>query len=110
MTNKLAGLLGIARRSGRLTMGFDAAAALIKAGKAKLVLAAADLSEKTQKELRYAAQGKKTPVVQVPMTKDEMARALGLAKPVGVLATDDGGFAAAMQKECRHDLEEDDAI
>lgn len=60
--SKLAGLLGIARRAGKLITGFDAAAASAAAGKAALLLMAADLSEKTAKELRYAAREKKIPL------------------------------------------------
>ena len=42
--SKLAGLLGIARRAGKLITGFDAAAASAAAGKAALLLMAADLA------------------------------------------------------------------
>ena len=107
---KLAGLLGIARRAGRLTTGFDAVAGLIGEGKAALVMLASDLSEKTQKEVRYAAQGKPVPVRRMPLTKEEAGTACGLKKPVGVLATDDNGFAKAMETGCLPDLEEDSAI
>ncbi|HJD23016.1 MAG TPA: 50S ribosomal protein L7ae, partial [Firmicutes bacterium] len=48
---RIAGLLGMARRAGKLTAGFDAVAALIGRGKAAAVMTAADLSEKTNKEL-----------------------------------------------------------
>ena len=47
MEDKLAGLLGMCRRAGRLTTGFDAVKALAAEGRAALILAAADLSEKS---------------------------------------------------------------
>ncbi len=106
----LAGLLGISRRAGRLTTGFDAVSALIKGGNATLVMLAADLSAKTVKELRFAARGQPATIVRLPLTKEEAGTACGLKKPVGVLATDDKGFAAAMEKHCTHDTEEEPAI
>ena len=101
--SKLAGLLGIARRAGKLITGFDAAAASAAAGKAVL-------SEKTAKELRFAAREKQVSLVRMPLSKDETGAACGYQKPVGVLATEDKGFAAAMSRHCLHDLEEDSAI
>lgn len=108
--SKLAGLLGIARRAGKLITGFDAAAASAAAGKAALLLMAADLSEKTAKELRYAAREKKIPLARMPLNKEETGAACGFQKPVGVLATEDRGFVTAMGRHCLHDLEEDTAI
>ena len=108
--SKLAGLLGIARRAGKLITGFDAAAASAAAGKAALLLTAADLSEKTATELRFAAREKQVSLVRMPLSKDETGAACGYQKPVGVLATEDKGFAAAMSRHCLHDLEEDSAI
>ena len=58
MNNKLCGLLGIARRSGHILIGFDAVRAALLAGKTQLILLASDCSPKTEKELRFAAEGK----------------------------------------------------
>ena len=44
MEDKLAGLLGMCRRAGRLTTGFDAVTALAAEGRAALILAASDVS------------------------------------------------------------------
>ena len=98
MNNKLCGLLGIARRSGHILIGFDAVRAALLAGKTQLILLASDCSQKTEKELRFAAQDNACPICTVDGTKDEMAAALGLQKPVAVAATDDVGFAKAMLK------------
>ena len=98
MDNKLAGLLGIARRSGHILLGFDAVRAALLAGRAQLVLLASDCSPKTEKELRFAGQEKNCPIVKMDGSKEELSAALGLQKPVAAVATDDRGFAAAMQK------------
>lgn len=109
MNNKLCGLLGIARRSGHILIGFDAVRAALLAKKTRLILLASDCSPKTEKELRFAGQDTTCPILTVDGTKDEIAAALGLEKPVAVAATDDDGFAKAMQAHCNH-LKEDVAL
>ncbi|MBS5479540.1 MAG: L7Ae/L30e/S12e/Gadd45 family ribosomal protein [Acutalibacteraceae bacterium] len=108
--NAVAGLLGIARRAGRLSTGFDAVCAQIGEGKAELVLLACDLSEKTGKELRYAARNRKLSAIRLPLDKETISRALGLKKPVGVLALTDKGFADAVRRQCRDEIEEVTAL
>ncbi len=104
MNNKLCGLLGIARRSGHILIGFDAVRAALLAGKTQLILLASDCSPKTEKELRYAAEGKTCPVIKVEADKDAFTAALGMQKPVAVIATDDRGFATAMMKYTKEDV------
>ena len=98
MNNKLCGLLGIARRSGHILIGFDAVRAALLADKTQLILLASDCSPKTEKELRFAAQDKTCPVIKVAEDKEAFTAALGMQKPVAVIATDDRGFATAMTK------------
>lgn len=86
--NAVAGLLGIARRAGRLSTGFDAVCAQIGEGKAELVLLACDLSEKTGKELRYAARDRKLSAIRLPLDKETISRALGLKKAGGRAGAD----------------------
>ena len=110
MNDKLIGLLGIARRAGHVMIGFDAVKAALLTSKAKLVLLAADCSPKTEKELRYAGQGKTCPIFTVRADKTALATALGLQKPVAVVATDDVGFAAAMLSHVDTHTKEDVAL
>lgn len=109
MENKLSGRLGICRRSGHLAIGSDAVTGWMRQGKARLVLLAADLSPKTEKEIRFIAEKHPVSIRRLPLTKDRMGQALGLEKPVGVVATDDRGFGAAFEKDCP-DKQEEDAI
>ena len=105
MNEKLTGLIGLARRAGRLTVGTDAVKELLTAGKARLVLLAADISPKSEKELRFAAGD--TPLAVTGIPKEELGRITGRPKPVGVAATEDKGFAAAMIKAAHSGNEED---
>lgn len=93
-TNKLIGLLGMCRRAGRLTVGFDAVVALC--GKtAPLVMLASDASERTVRQLRFHAGD--TTVYRLPLNREETAHAVGSSKPVAVLATEDKGFVRAIR-------------
>ena len=110
MENKLLGLLGIARRAGHVLIGFDAVKTAIADGRARLVLLAADRSPKTDKELRFTAQNSPCPIHVLAADKAALSGALGLQKPVAVAATDDRGFATAMQKHLGTDTKEDVAL
>ena len=96
---RLCGLLGMARRAGRVTTGFDAVCTQIAQRKAHLVLLAADASPKTAKEIAFAARS--GPAVRtLPLDKAAVSHALGLQKSVGVLAIGDSGFAASIKAWC----------
>ena len=110
MDPKLSGLLGIARRAGHIVIGFDAVCALIRSGRAQLVLLASDCSPKTEKELRFAGRETACSPVKLPADKAALAAALGMQKPVAAVATDDRGFAAAMRQHCGTDTKEDVAL
>ena len=103
MNNKLCGLLGIAKRSGHILIGYDAVRAALLAKKARLILLASDCSPRTEKELRFANKDINCPILTVDGPKDELSAALGLEKPVAVTATDDAGFANAMIKRLKED-------
>ena len=120
--NKLCGLLGMCRRCGRLVTGFDAAAVLCQTP-GTLLMVAMDASEKTVKELRFRA-GALT-IHRLPLTKEQIAHAVGSQKPVAVLAVSDEGFAKALFPLClpadadggisetafpNHDLEEESQL
>ena len=97
MNDRIAGLLGIARRAGHILIGFDAVVTAVKAGQIRLVLCAADLSPKTDKEWRYAVRDTQVSARTLPLDKEAVGHALGLHKPVGLIATDDDGFATKLR-------------
>lgn len=91
--DKLVGLLGMCRRSGRLTVGFDAVAALCHE-KQVLLMLAADASPRTARQLAFAAG--EIPIYRLPLDREQVARSIGSAKPVAVLATTAPGFIRAL--------------
>ena len=110
MDNKLAGALGLCRRAGHLIAGFDATKEWIKSERAVLVLLAQDLSEKTEKEIRFCARSMAKPPLLLPCSMQELSAVIGMKKPVGVIAVDDNGLATAICKHIPAELKEDDAL
>lgn len=92
-TDKLIGLLGMCRRAGRLTVGFDAVTALCGEPQVLLMLAK-DASPRTERQLMF--QAATVPVHRLPLDREDVARAIGSAKPIAVLATTDPGFIKAL--------------
>lgn len=84
-------LLGLARRAGKLLLGSDAVREAARRGGCPLILFAADLSPRTARTIRAAAEGKNTTTLLLHATMDEIGRAIG--KRTGVLAINDIGFA-----------------
>ena len=59
MDDKALGLLGIARRAGRLSLGHDAAKGAVLAGRARLCLISADASDRLEREFFRMTQVKR---------------------------------------------------
>ena len=92
MNDRILGLLGLMRRAGKLTAGFDAAKDRIKEKTAVLIVLAGDTSEKTEKSIRFTAAEHDVKLVRIPPIMEDIGRAIG-RKKAGVLAVTDSGFA-----------------
>ena len=90
-------LIGIARLSGNLSLGEENAGALVKAGKARLLLLAADASEGTKKRARASLEGFRTIAAELPYTKAELGAATGRSQ-CAAAAVRDLGLAAAIAR------------
>ena len=82
--------LSLCRKAGALTMGFDAVEDAAVRGKAWLVLAASDASEKTVQRMRYAV-GDLVDVLSMPLTQARLAEIS--RRPVAVYAVTDRNLA-----------------
>ncbi len=96
-SEKILSLLGFASKAGKLSFGSHATTFAIESGKAKLVLAAADISEKSVKELKFKADKQNIEVLILDsiLTADLSKR---VGKSCGIVAVNDGGFADAIMK------------
>ena len=85
--------VGLCRRAGFLITGFDAVKADLP--KAAGIFAAADISEKTLKEMRFFAEKLGRQVVVVPAEKAEFSQVTG--KPTAIISVTDLGFAKTLR-------------
>ena len=75
--HKALNYLGIARMSGNVEIGEDNAAALVKAGKARLLLVAKDTSDAAKQRAAGYVFGLHTPLAELPFTKAEISQTVG---------------------------------
>ena len=73
MNEKLLSLLGIARRAGRLSVGFDAAAESMKKGKSYLLVLAGDISERTSGSIISKAEQSGTEVLKTALSMEQIS-------------------------------------
>jgi len=95
MNDPILSRVGMARRAGLVSPGFECVKSSLKANVAKLVIIASDVSAKTEKEVRYFSGGK-VPVVRIDKTIFEITNAIGTK--AGVVSVNDDGFAKAILK------------
>lgn len=86
--------LGLAEKSGRLTIGEESCGISARAKKAKVILTASDASQNSVTRASNYAEDAKAPVVTLPFTKAELGAVLGRGMP-GMLAITDIGMASA---------------
>ena len=88
------GMLGLARRAGKLAYGDELVRQLCADHKARCVLVAADAGESTAKKASFYAARVKIPCITLPHSKDELGAAIG-KNGCAVCALSDIGLAAA---------------
>lgn len=92
--NKTLGVMGLARRAGKLLIGHDAVLLSIRTGKALTVLLTSDASPRHKREIEAASfKGK---IISLPVTMEEAGIATG--KKSCIFALEDEGFVKAIDK------------
>lgn len=91
MNDAFLSLLGLMRRAGKLSPGFDAVVESCLKGKAELVIHTSDCSGNTLKKLKTAVADK-AQIFGTSYDMDQLGRAVG--KAVKVISINDAGFAA----------------
>ena len=95
VTANALGLLGLARKAGKLELGEEPVGAACRGRRARLVLLAADAAENTADKAARLSQTADAPCVRAPAGKEELGAALG-RRSCAVLALTDEGFAKAL--------------
>ncbi len=96
MNDKFLSLLGMARRSGRVSLGHDAVINSIVRSRARLCVMSKEASERLQKEIKHACtyENKNIPVIVTDYSLMELSSAVG--SKAAVISVDDEGFAKAL--------------
>lgn len=89
--------LGLAQKAGKVVSGDFSVRSVLKSGKGKLLLLAQDASPNSKKDMHFLADNARVPVIET-LSRDEMGHAIGKAKRVAVVITDDN-FADMLMKQ-----------
>ena len=92
------GMLGLARRAGKLAFGDELVRESCTDKKARCVFVAADAGMSTAKKAAFNAGGANVPLVTLPHGKDSLGAAIGKNGCAVCAVTDIGLAAAALQK------------
>lgn len=87
--DKIASLLGLAMKAGKVSSGEFAAENAIREGKARLAIVAVDASENTAKRFRDKCSFYGVPIY-FRFTKEELGRAIGKEERAAAVITDEG--------------------
>lgn len=97
MREKTLNLLGLMRKANAIAVGETNTGGAVRAGKAKLLLLAADASDNARSRARGFTHGRDIVTVTLPFTKDEIAAHVGVSS-CAMAAITDIGFANAFMK------------
>lgn len=98
MTANVLGLLGLARKAGKLELGEEPAGAVCRGRKARLVLLAADAAENTAAKAQRLAKVSNARCIRTPFTREELGAALGRRVCAVAALTDEGLAKALLEK------------
>ena len=95
MNDKFLALIGFASKSGNLSFGADSVKESLKRNKAKLVIIANDISDKSRKEIKFFASKSDVPVLDAEYDISALSHATG--KKGGIISVNEIGFANAIK-------------
>ena len=95
---RLEGLLGLARKAGRVVFGTDQICEAIRRQRVRQVFIAADASDNTRKRLTNCCEYYGVSHADLPIPMEALARATGRTGDAAAAGITDEGFAAAMRK------------
>ncbi len=95
--NKTLGLLSISRKGGNLVYGEETVGSVTRAGRARLVILAADASPHTVRRAKSFVAGTAQPLVTLEVDKDSLGDALGVSS-CAIAAVTDVRLAQAIVK------------
>lgn len=95
--DKLLQDIGLCRRAGALCLGTDAVKNALKTQCAAVVVISAQLSEKSQKEMRFLSEKYQAKICLIPHSFEQIGQIT--RKPVGVMCITDGSLGEKFLKD-----------
>ena len=99
---KLAGLIGIAKKAGRVIAGTNLVTDCIRSGSASkcpyAVFLASDVSENTRKRITNCCSYYEVPLYDIPLTIAEVGDAIGKSGSTAAVGITDAGLSDALVK------------
>ena len=109
MNNYFLTLLGFSAKAGKLSFGTHATEFAISSKKAKLVVAAEDISAKSVKELKFKADKHNIPVI-ILRGIDTQLLSKRVGKNCGIVAINDDEFAKSIYNKYKEEIANDGEI
>jgi ribosomal protein L7Ae-like RNA K-turn-binding protein len=94
--DKLGGMLGLARKAGKLTFGTDRITDNIRSKQPYIILMASDISANTRKRIENCCKYYKTEYGDLNMTMNILSRYIGQSSAVSAVSITDKSFTAAI--------------
>ena len=94
--DKLAGMLGLSRKAGKLVFGTERIIECIKIQKVNIVLLALDVSANSRKRIENCCKYYKVEYYDLSMTMDKLSHFIGQVSAVSAVAITDKSFTAAI--------------
>ena len=76
INSKICGLLGLARRAGKLSFGTEACKQDIESNKVKLIIIATDAAERTKMNFKNICSKSNVPIIEY-LSSDELSKSIG---------------------------------
>ncbi|MEG1886536.1 MAG: ribosomal L7Ae/L30e/S12e/Gadd45 family protein [Oscillospiraceae bacterium] len=96
MNDPILSRLGMARRAGFISPGFDASKNALLKGKSSLIIMSMDISPKSEKEMRFFCAEDGVECIKIDKTIFEITTAIGTK--AGIVSVNNEGFAKAIIK------------
>ena len=98
MNDKIAGMLGLAMRAGKLVVGAEQVSIAIAKGRVFLVIASTEASTGTRKKLRTKCEFYGVKLINLDIEIGELGRILGKTYAPACVGVTDENFVKALEK------------
>lgn len=95
MNDKVLSLLGLCKKSGNISLGFDACLESVKHKNSSLILLTNDLSERTLNRI-YDQINNKVDIIILNLSMEDIKKILG--KSSGIISINNNGFAEKVKQ------------